>query len=206
MKKIYTIGRDEECDIIIQDNTDVISRLHATLRVESNDKLFLIDQSRNGTYVNGMKMSSNVEIPVTRKDVISFAHIHELDWSQVPKQKKNFVKPLLITLACIAIIAGIIAGVVLMLGSKPKRSSTSTVSITETADSVDTGARTIDNDADQTDTETEDTVAIRKVAPVAKRSAVKTETKIKPLDNKVSEESKSDSVKAAEQDAILPIY
>ena len=105
MKKIYTIGRDEECDIIIQDNTDVISRLHATLRVESNDKLFLIDQSRNGTYVNGMKMSSNVEIPVTRKDVISFAHIHELDWSQVPKQKKNFVKPLLITLACIAIIA-----------------------------------------------------------------------------------------------------
>ena len=151
-------------------------------------------------------MSSNVEIPVTRKDVISFAHIHELDWSQVPKQKKNFVKPLLITLACIAIIAGIIAGVVLMLGSKPKRSSTSTVSITETADSVDTGARTIDNDADQTDTETEDTVAIRKVAPVAKRSAVKTETKIKPLDNKVSEESKSDSVKAAEQDAILPIY
>ena len=61
MKKIYTIGRDGGCDIVIPDNTDVISRLHATIRVESNDKIYLTDQSRNGTYINGMKMSSNVE-------------------------------------------------------------------------------------------------------------------------------------------------
>ena len=79
MKKIYTIGRGEECDIVIADNTDVISRLHATIRVEANDKIFLVDQSRNGTYVNGMKMSSNVEVPVSRKDVVSFAHIYNLD-------------------------------------------------------------------------------------------------------------------------------
>ena len=79
MKKIYTIGRDEGCDIVIQDNTDVISRLHATLRIESNNKIYLIDQSLNGTYINGMKMSSNVEIPVSREDVISFAHIYNLD-------------------------------------------------------------------------------------------------------------------------------
>ena len=90
-KKIYTIGRGEGCDIVIPDNTDVISRLHATIRVESNDKIFLTDQSRNGTYVNGMKMSSNVEIPVSRKDVVSFAHIYNLDWSLVPKQK-SYVK------------------------------------------------------------------------------------------------------------------
>ena len=49
MKKIYTIGRDESCDIVIPDNTDIISRLHATIRVESNNKLFITDQSRNGT-------------------------------------------------------------------------------------------------------------------------------------------------------------
>lgn len=96
MKKIYTIGRDEGCDIVIPDSTDVISRLHATIRVESNDKIFITDQSRNGTYVNGMKMSSNVEIPVSRKDVVSFAHIYNLDWSLVPKQKNNILKILII--------------------------------------------------------------------------------------------------------------
>lgn len=89
MKKIYTIGRDEGCDIVIPDSTDVISRLHATIRVESNDKIYLTDQSRNGTYINGMKMSSNVEIPVSRKDIVSLAHIYELDWSLVPKQKNK---------------------------------------------------------------------------------------------------------------------
>lgn len=106
MKKIYTIGRDEGCDIVIQDSTDVISRLHATIRVEPNDKIFLIDQSRNGTYINGMKMSSNVEIPVSRKDVISFAHIYNLDWSTVPKHKGGILKTILITLICLIIITG----------------------------------------------------------------------------------------------------
>ena len=89
MKKIYTIGRDEGCDIVIPDSTDVISRLHATIRVESNNKIYLTDQSRNGTYINGMKMSSNVEIPVSRKDIVSLAHIYELDWSLVPKQRSK---------------------------------------------------------------------------------------------------------------------
>ena len=112
MKKIYTIGRDEGCDIVIPDSTDVISRLHATIRVESNDKIFLIDQSRNGTYVNGMKMSSNVEIPVSRKDVISFAHIYNLDWSLVPKHKGNTLKTALIILSSLVIMTGIAYAVI----------------------------------------------------------------------------------------------
>ena len=58
MKKVYTIGRDPQSDIVINDNTDVVSRLHATIRIEGS-KMFLIDQSQNGTYVNGMRMSVN---------------------------------------------------------------------------------------------------------------------------------------------------
>lgn len=104
MKKIYTIGRDDGCDIVIPDSTDVISRLHATIRVESNDKILLTDQSRNGTYVNGMKMSSNIEIPVSRKDVVSFAHIYNLDWSLVPKQKNNVMKITVILFSIIAVL------------------------------------------------------------------------------------------------------
>lgn len=104
MKKIYTIGRDEGCDIVIPDSTDVISRLHAKIRVESNDKIFITDQSRNGTYVNGMKMSSNVEIPVSRKDVISFAHIYNLDWSLIPKQQSNTIKVVSIIMLIAALL------------------------------------------------------------------------------------------------------
>ena len=118
MKKIYTIGRDEGCDIVIPDSTDVISRLHATIRVESNDKIFLIDQSRNGTYVNGMKMSSNVEIPVSRKDVVSFAHIYNLDWSLVPKHKGNTIKTILIILASLILMTGIAYAVISYLNKK----------------------------------------------------------------------------------------
>lgn len=108
MKKIYTLGRDEGCDIVIPDSTDVISRLHATVRVESNGKIFITDQSRNGTYVNGMKMASNVEIPVSRKDVVSFAHIYNLDWSLVPKPKNYILKSVLI-LSVIVVLLGFIA-------------------------------------------------------------------------------------------------
>ncbi len=106
MKKIYTIGRDEGCDIVIPDNTDVISRLHATIRIESDDKIYLTDQSRNGTYINGMKMSSNVEIPVSRKDVVSLAHIYTLDWSLVPKQNGKTKILLLVAVLLAALLAG----------------------------------------------------------------------------------------------------
>lgn len=118
MKKIYTIGRDEGCDIVIPDTSDVISRLHATIRVESNDKIYLIDQSRNGTYVNGMKMSSNVEIPVSRKDVISFAHIYNLDWTLVPKQTGQTLKIITSILVGLALTTGIAYAVIWCLNER----------------------------------------------------------------------------------------
>lgn len=111
MKKIYTIGRDTGCDVVIPDETNVISRLHATLRIDDKGKYYLIDQSRNGTYVNGMKMSSNVEIPVTRKDVISFAHIHNLDWTLIPRGGNPLVKTMLLMLCGLVVLAGIGYGV-----------------------------------------------------------------------------------------------
>lgn len=89
MNKVYTIGRDETCDIIIRDSSDVVSRVHATLKPNGKGKYILVDQSRNGTYVNGIRMSTNEAIPVTRKDVISFAHVQDLDWEQISEEKKG---------------------------------------------------------------------------------------------------------------------
>jgi len=103
MNKVYTIGRDTSCDIVIQDSTDVVSRVHASLKAKGNGKYVLIDQSRNGTYVNGIKMSANEEIPVTRKDIISFAHIKDLDWNQIPKEKNSKMIWILAAIAAIVI-------------------------------------------------------------------------------------------------------
>ena len=83
--KTYSIGRDLNCDIVINDATDVISRRHALLNVTSSGKMTIVDQSSNGTYVNGIRISPNVPVPVTRKDIISLAHVAKLNWSQVPK-------------------------------------------------------------------------------------------------------------------------
>lgn len=91
MKKVYTIGRDPSCDIVLSDKSDVVSRVHASLKVKGPGKFVIVDQGRNGTYVNGIKMSPNEEVPVTRKDQISFAHVADLDWEQIPKEKSKGV-------------------------------------------------------------------------------------------------------------------
>lgn len=99
--KTYSIGRDPECDIVINDATDVISRRHAILNIAPSGKMTIVDQSTNGTYVNGIRISSNVPVPVTRKDTVSFAHVAKMDWGQVPSSGgsgKTFFVILLILL------------------------------------------------------------------------------------------------------------
>lgn len=82
--KVYSIGREPGCDIIVNDNSNVVSRRHAVLNVTSTGKMTITDMSHNGTYVNGMRIATNVPVPVTRKDNISFAHVARLDWALVP--------------------------------------------------------------------------------------------------------------------------
>lgn len=109
--KTYSIGRDLNCDIVINDSTDVISRRHALLNVTSG-KMTIIDQSSNGTYVNGIRISQNVPVPVTRKDVVSLAHVAKLDWEQVPKSNPNpWIWYVIAIVAAVGITIGIIFGV-----------------------------------------------------------------------------------------------
>ena len=89
MKKIYYIGRDEFSDIILHDDTNVISRTHAILKVGKRGKITISDQSKNGTYVNGIRIASGVDVPISRTDIISFAHLAELDWSLIPNTAKR---------------------------------------------------------------------------------------------------------------------
>ena len=108
--KVYSIGRDLACDIIIDDNTDVISRRHATLNVESTGKMTIVDLSHNGTYVNGIRINQNVPVPVTRNDTVSFAHVAQLDWNQIPNTQGVIIRYVLIALLAVLLIGGAIWG------------------------------------------------------------------------------------------------
>ena len=107
--KVYSIGREMGCDIVINDSTDVISRRHAILNVLPSGKMTIVDQSHNGTYVNGIRISPNVPVPVTRKDNISFAHVARLDWNMVPKPVSYTMYVIYALIALAVIIGSIVA-------------------------------------------------------------------------------------------------
>lgn len=87
---VYNIGRDETwSDIVIDDQSNYTSNHHAVLKATKGDKFTIVDCSTNGTYVNGVRIEPNVEVPVTRKDTVSFAHVATLDWNIVPRQSKT---------------------------------------------------------------------------------------------------------------------
>ncbi|MBQ8968253.1 MAG: FHA domain-containing protein [Bacteroidaceae bacterium] len=109
--KVYSIGREQGCDIVINDRTDIISRRHATLSVESFGKMTIVDQSTNGTYVNGIRISPNVPVPVTRKDNISFAHVARLDWNLIPRGGAGYLRWAIIALGVLVIVAGAVFGI-----------------------------------------------------------------------------------------------
>lgn len=116
MKKFLTIGRDSQCDICIVDKSDVVSRQHAILEIGGGGKYYITDKSRNGTYVNGIKIAANERVPVTRKDIISLAHIQELDWNQVPKNNT-------LIYGIIAVGVLVVVAVVLLLTLNPSNIS-----------------------------------------------------------------------------------
>lgn len=112
MKTIYSIGRDPGCDIYLYDDKNVISRNHAILKIGKGGKYFISDQSMNGTYINGIKVTPGVQVPVTRKDVVTFAHVAELDWSLIPNTGLKTLKSILFAALAVLIIGGVAFGVV----------------------------------------------------------------------------------------------
>lgn len=170
--KTYSIGRDLNCDIVINDSTDVISRRHALLNITPSGKMTIIDQSSNGTYVNGIRISQNVPVPVTRKDVISLAHVAKLDWNQVPKSNR-WTMYVLIAVIVLAVIAGII------FGPKLLKSDDGGASPTELTDS----ALIKQKEAERLDSikNVEKQDSIKKAADKARRDSVKKAVKGKEV-------------------------
>lgn len=104
--KILTIGRDESCNIVLSDST--VSRRHAILKIHATGKMEIISMGQNGTFVNGVKLKSDTVYPITRRDVVSFAHVRQLDWNQVPDVQRYYRYGIMAVIALAVIITAIV--------------------------------------------------------------------------------------------------
>ena len=120
MKDVYYIGRDDSCDIVLQDDSNVISRTHAVLRIGKGGRYTISDQSMNGTYINGIRISPGVEVPVSRTDIVSFAHLIDFDWDLIPDVAKKRRIVVFSIIGGLLLLAGLVwGGYVSFVNKKP---------------------------------------------------------------------------------------
>ncbi len=69
-----TIGRHEKCDLMLPSNAEQVSRMHARLMHDETEGWRLSDLgSRWGTFLNGVKLTPKLEIPIKPGDLIGIA-------------------------------------------------------------------------------------------------------------------------------------
>ena len=197
--KTYSIGRDLNCDIVINDSTDVISRRHALLNVTPSGKMTIIDQSSNGTYVNGIRITQNVPVPVTRKDIVSLAHVAKLDWNQIPKSNQ-WVKYLIWGGAAIIVALAVVFGIK-ALKSESEGGATPNVP-TELNDSTAIKQRETARLDSIKNVERQDSIkkAVEKVRQDSVKAVQKDKHPKKKQDGKSKDEGKSKSKDKKEKD------
>lgn len=105
MKRL-TVGRSNDCDIVIIDETDNVSRHHLVITFDFFGKMKVSDTSSNGTMINGTQMLKGASIPVTTKDNIRLGRSCYLDWSLV----KDPYKSLRVIILCL-LVAVLLAGI-----------------------------------------------------------------------------------------------
>lgn len=106
MKRV-TIGRGFDCDVVIPDDSDKVSRHHLVISFNFFGKMTLSDTSSNGTYLNGNRMLKGASVPVTRKDEIKLGEEWNFDWALVKDPYANMRKWTL---------GGLIAVLVVLIG------------------------------------------------------------------------------------------
>ena len=80
--KLLKIGSSPSCNVVI--GSPYVSGVHAELTLLDNGEIFIEDKnSTNGTFVNGQKLTPNVETAVRRGDKITLGNV-DLQWHQVP--------------------------------------------------------------------------------------------------------------------------
>ena len=113
--KTITIGRGPDNNITLNDAKT--SRRHALLRCYPMGKMEIVDLSQNGTFINGIRIPSNKPCPLTRKDIVIFAHAETLDWNEVTNPYKYIKYTIMLCTTCIIVLC-LGAGITAFLNSK----------------------------------------------------------------------------------------
>ena len=81
--KLLTVGSSSQSNLYL--NSPYVSGYHADIVILDNGDVMICDKgSTNGTFLNGTKLSPNVEVLVRRGDSVLFADT-PLDWTFVPE-------------------------------------------------------------------------------------------------------------------------
>lgn len=120
-RAVYGIGSNFNNDIQISGNT--VSRYHATLKEGKDGKMYIIDHSKNGTTVDGMKIPSNTPVRIKRKSAVVCGGV-PVDLSRYFKTSP--IKPILIVAASVLVLVGIGLGVWKLIDGIPNKPKTYT--------------------------------------------------------------------------------
>ena len=82
MKEII-IGRGNDCDIVINDDSDIVSRRHTIIRYSFTGAMQICDVSQNGTYLNGERLEKDKFVDLSIDDTVSLAKVHDLNLREI---------------------------------------------------------------------------------------------------------------------------
>lgn len=113
-KAIWGIGTNFNNDIQISGTT--VSRYHATVKQGRDGKMYIVDHSKNGTTVDGTRISPNNPYRIKKKSAVVCGGV-PVDLSRLPWPSEIW-KTLLATAAAVLILAGIGFGTYKLIGLK----------------------------------------------------------------------------------------
>lgn len=102
--RVLTIGRGEDCNYILDDPQKIISKKHAILRFHPLGKIEIVPLGRNNTYINGQLVPNGKPKVISRNDVISFAHVKDLNWKRIRDPYAKIRKIIFSTLFAICLL------------------------------------------------------------------------------------------------------
>lgn len=77
-KEAVTVGRDNECDLILKDKENGISRKHITFTYEKENWFISDNDSTNGTWLGNTKLESGKKYLLYGGDIIDIAHAERI--------------------------------------------------------------------------------------------------------------------------------
>lgn len=104
-KAIYGIGTHLNNDI--QLTGDTVSRYHATIKVGKDNKVYIVDHSKNGTTVDGQKIPANQPVRIKKSSAVVCGRVPVPLKTAPILWPTNALKPILAIAAAILILAGI---------------------------------------------------------------------------------------------------